>query len=460
MRIDLPEALRAPGRLCDALGCATIGRDLFFGGIATDSREIKAGDLFVALRGQRQSGADFAVEAAQRGAVAMLCDEACAQPAALPVLRVTCVTDALRGAAHAWRCCLDGAFIAVGGSSGKTTVKELLATVLATSGTVQKSEGNFNSGIGLPLSLLAMSDADYHVLEIGVNHVGEMAPLSATLSPTLAVLTGVGNAHIGNFGSKRALLKEKLCLADGLTQDGRLLLPVQLCACAPYPLRTLSFGSAENADFCVCNVRHGPNGVSGDLRFRAECLEGLTWPLPGRVGLSCLTLGGAVGLYYGLSRAAILRGLSQAAANTPRMKRALIHGRCVIDDTYNASPEAMIAALETLCYLSGSAPRAAVLGDMGELGGFSVRLHREVGAAAAGAGLSHLFLYGKQAGEICRGALDGGLSPKQVHCFAPGEEDGLVAAIFEAMPRGAYILCKASRQTGLDRVMARMERIS
>lgn len=461
MRIALPSPLCAKGALTALLGCENAPpTPLCFTGIATDSREVRCGDLFVALRGAHHDGAAFAQHAVKNGAVAMLCDGANAPVLEdLPVLRVASVEQALLRAAATWRRRLSGKFIAVSGSTGKTTVKDLLATVLSESGTVEKSLGNFNSTLGMPLSVLSMHGSDYHVLEIGINHVGEMAPLSRALSPHLAVLTGVGTAHIGFFGSSQALLAEKMKLASGLTKNGSFLVPERLCHAAPDPSRVLCVGTGEAADFHVRGIRHSKTGVVADVWWRMRCAKGLSWHLPGSAGLSCLSLGGAVGLYFGLDGEAIKKGLLQAQGSASRMKRLLIDGRCVIDDTYNASPEAVIAALEALCYLSGGAPRAAVLGDMGELGSFSARLHREVGAAAAGAGLSHLFLYGRHAGDLCEGALFGGLSPKRVHCFAVGEEKGLATAVFEAMPRGAYILCKASREMGLERVILQMERI-
>ncbi|MBE6581231.1 MAG: UDP-N-acetylmuramoyl-tripeptide--D-alanyl-D-alanine ligase [Ruminococcaceae bacterium] len=461
MRIDLPTPLCAAGALSSLLGCkGTDPSTLCFSGIATDSREVQRGDLFVALRGMHCNGVAFAGEAAQKGAVAMLCDTGAApRLEKLPLLEVLSVEGALLRAAAAWRRQLRGKFIAVSGSTGKTTVKELLAAVLSMAGSVEKSAGNFNSTLGMPLSLLAMHGSEYHVLEIGINHRGEMAPLSRALSPRLAVLTGVGSAHIGLFGSRQALLAEKMQLASGLTADGHLLLPEGLAHSAKDTTRVLTFGMRATADFCVTGIQHGKTGVVADIAGCGRTLGGLSWHMPGTVGLSCLSLGGAVGLYFGLDGEAIRQGLRQAQSKVPRMKRRIIDGRYVIDDTYNASPEAMIAALEALCYLGEGAPRAAVLGDMGELGGFSASLHREVGAAAAGAGLSHLFLYGRYAGELCEGALFGGLSPRRVHCFAVGEEKGLAAAILETMPRGAYILCKASREMRLERVISQMERI-
>ncbi|MBE6604695.1 MAG: UDP-N-acetylmuramoyl-tripeptide--D-alanyl-D-alanine ligase [Ruminococcaceae bacterium] len=461
MRISLPSPLCAKGALSALLGCdGSSHAPLSFFGIATDSREVKRGDLFVAFGGTRQNGAAFAENAAQNGAAAMLCDrDAKVCVGSLPVLTVASVEQALLRAAAAWRRRLSGQFIAVGGSTGKTTVKELVATVLSSGGTVEKSTGNFNSTIGMPLSLLSMHGSDYHVLEIGINHEGEMAPLSKALAPDLAVLTGVGTAHIGFFGSSQALLCEKMKLASGLGANGRLLVPERLFHCAPDPSRVLSFGTGAVADFRVTGIKHGKTGVVADVCWGLRRAAGLSWHLPGSAGLSCLSIGGAVGLYFGLDGEAIRNALLLAQDATPRMKRLLIDGRYVIDDTYNASPEAVIAALEALCYLSEGAPRAAVLGDMGELGLHASRLHREVGAAAAGAGLSHLFLYGRHAGDLCEGALFGGLSPKRVHCFAVGEEKGLAAAVFETMPRGAYILCKASREMELERVISQMERI-
>ena len=460
MRIELPKELQNGARFAALAPFLPLNNALHFKGIATDSREVQPGDLFVAIRGKCHNGIVFAAEAAKNGAVAMLCEEQ-GDTGELPLasFAVPSVNEALLTAAAAWRKQLSGQVIAVSGSTGKTTVKEVIATVLGTKGRVAKSQGNFNSQIGVPLSLLAMHSVDYHVLEVGVSRVGEMAPLAKAVAPHVAVLTNIGTAHIGSFGSKEAIFAEKLSILSGLLKGVHLLLPHGLANGRFQSKEMLTFGEARGADFHITGVRHTREGSAADIYYRGRVATDISWHIPGSVGLSTVAIGAAVGLYFGLDEEEIRNAMKAASFASPRMKRRLMAGRHVIDDTYNASPEAVIAALEALCYVGEGAPRAAVLGDICELGKYAKRLHREVGAAAAGAQLSHLFSYGAYAADLAEGALATGMAPSRVHCFAFGEEAGLAAAVMAAMPKGAYILCKASRAVGLERVIAQFERM-
>lgn len=458
MRISLATPMQEIGTLAAALGSVPVAKGtppLKIGGMATHTKELKAGDVFVAMRGARCNGNDFILEALARGAVAVLTEEE------LPplfgnywVLRVQNVEGALLLAAAARRRLAKAKVVAVSGSTGKTTVKEIIASVLLEAGTVRKSEGNFNSSIGMPLSLLQMEDADHFVLEVGINRAGEMEPLARVLAPELAVLTNVGSAHIGHFADARELLLEKLKLAAGQRGEDVLLLAdsIPRDACGDIPSRMMRIGTSEGADFQLKNIINSKKGVSADLWHGGCRVEGLCWHIPGSIGSSCLAIGGAAGMLFGLSGEAIRAGLLHAAQHTPRMKMLEIAGRHVIDDTYNASPEAMIAALETLAYLA-KGERAAVLGDIGELGAFANSLHDAVGECAAHSGISQLFTYGNYSEVMAEGALRGGMPAQCVHAFPFGGEQALVACLLKKVPRGAAVLFKASRKTALERVI-------
>ena len=463
MRISLASPMQSVATLTAALNTvpAAVGAPpAEVGGIATDSGEIKRGDLFLAMRGARHNGNDFIAQALSRGAVAVLTEQEIAPLGGdYWLFRVKSIEQGLFALAGARRRLAGAKVVGVSGSTGKTTVKELIAAVLSEAGTVRKSEGNFNSTLGMPLSLLQMEDADYFVLEIGINHPGEMEPLARALAPDLAVLTNVGSAHIGNFLNAEHLLAEKLKISAGQCGSDTLLMADSIArdACLGIPSRILRVGASEGADFCLQNIEHGKKGVRADLRYGARTLKGLCWHMPGSIGLSCLGIGGAVGMLFGVPEDAIRAGLANAAQHAPRMNMKHIAGIRMIDDTYNASPEGVITSLEALAYLGGKG-RCAVLGDMGELGALAEPLHDAVGECAAHSGISHLFTYGNYSDVMARGALRGGMTAGCVHAFRFGEETALAAHILQTVPRGTVVLFKASRKTALERVIEALGR--
>ena len=463
MRITLATPMRDIGTIAAALGITPkkIGEPSGkIYGIATDSREILPGDMFLAMRGECHNGNDFIEDALLRGAAAVLCDsESESAPGCYWQLSVKSVEEALLSLAHARRLLTSACVIAVSGSTGKTTVKEIIASVLSEVGTVRKSEGNFNSTVGMPLSLLGMEEADFLVLELGINHPGEMERLSLSLAPSVTVLTNVGSAHVGQFESAAALLSEKLKITAG-QQAGDILLLADTIpreAWQELPQRTLTVGTSDRADFHLVSIKHSKEGVVAALTDGTRTVGDLRWHIPGSIGLCAVGIAGAIGLLFGVPDDGIRLGLARAAAAAPRMKTMSVAGLHVIDDTYNASPEAVIAALEALAYLGG-AHTAAVLGDIGELGEVAELLHDAVGECAAHSGISSLFTYGHYAEILKAGALRGGMSVYAVHAFDFGEEQALAAHIRKALPLGTTVLFKASRKTALERVIKELKK--
>ena len=463
MRISLASPMQSVDTLAAALNTVpeAVGTPpAKLNGIATDAREIKRGDLFLAMRGARHNGNDFVDMALSLGAVGVLTEQEIAPFCGdYWFFRVKSIEQGLFSLANARRRLTGAKVVGVSGSTGKTTVKEIIAAVLSQAGTVRKSEGNFNSTLGMPLSLLQMEDADYFVLEVGINHPGEMEPLARALTPDLAVLTNVGSAHIGNFLNREHLLAEKLKITAGQCPSDTVLMADSIArdACFSIPSRVLRVGVSEGADFCLQNIEHGKKGVRADLQYGAHTLTGLHWHMPGSIGLSCLGIGAAVGILFGLSGDAIRAGLANAAQHAPRMKIKQIAGISIIDDTYNASPEGVITSLEALAYLGGEGA-CAVLGDIGELGALAGSLHDAVGECAAHSGISHLFTYGNYSGVMAAGALRGGMTPQCVHAFPFGEERALAAHLLHTVPRGTAVLFKASRKTALERVIEALGR--
>ena len=459
MRIELAEELQAPGELVRAMvgdAPTNITAHNRILGIATDSEQICPGDLFVALRGERTCGLHFLERALARGAVAVLCDREVCLPDGVELIVHQDPQQVLLDAASRYRQQANALVVAISGSNGKTTVKEAVAAVL---GGVPHSAGNFNSTLGMPLSVLSFPKAAYWVLELGINHIGEMQKMAGALAPDIGVITNVGTAHIGHFGDYGTLLSQKLAMADFLRPNGCFLLPSELPYAAPVESegRTVRFGAG--GDFFAEKIVNGPKGVQCELHGPGRVITNLTWPVPGRIGISTLTLAGAVGMLLGRSDEQIRTGLCTAAERTPRMRQIALGERLLLDDSYNASPESMMAAIETLSLIGEGRPKIAVLGDMHELGVHSAALHDALGAYVARVGDISLFTYGADAALIASGAIRNGLSRERVQHFEKDDPQALAAALCARAPRDAVMLFKASRAVGIERVLEGVRRM-
>jgi len=373
----------------------------------------------------------------------------------LVVYAVPDVILALLAAAAYRRGALGGRVIAVGGSVGKTTVKEALLHVLAACGEVRASVGNFNSMVGMPLSLLSMEDAPHLVLELGINRAGEMEALSRALRPDLALLLNVGCAHIGNFESYTALVEEKKRIAAGLGTGGTLLLSDRIPS-GGIAAHVLHVGESAKSEFCVENIHMSKKGTVLDIKGPDRVITNLAWPIAGQSGVNVLAFAAGVGMLAGCTDEAIRAGLCEAGKYTPRMRRIEAGRRLLLDDTYNAAPESVLGALETLIHIADGRPAVAVLGDMLELGEFSPTLHESVGEAAAHCGLCALYTFGERARGIAEAAHHAGLS--HVRAFGEDELDALAAALAHEAPRDAVILFKAAHRMMLGRAVAAVRR--
>jgi UDP-N-acetylmuramoyl-tripeptide--D-alanyl-D-alanine ligase len=372
-------------------------------------------------------------------------------------LRCKNIEDALLAAAKKWREKCGALVVAVTGSAGKTTTKEAIAAVL---GGAPHNAGNYNSGIGMPLCVLSFPKSEFWVCELGINHVGEMEKMSASLHPDVGVITNVGSAHIGHFGDPATVLKEKLKLCRGMDDAGMLVLPTSLKnAALSVPFRRVfSVGADKKADFSLENITMDARGVRCDLRFRNVEITNLVWPVPGVVGSSVLGLAGAIGVLCGRTSAQIRAGL-ETAARAPLHTALYPVGRMLfLEDCYNASPEACVAALESLYYLAPGRTRVAVLGDMLELGEHASFLHRTVGAAAHRSGVSYLFTYGALALQIAKGAAEAGMPAMHIFSFAEGERTPLAQSILSHVPSDAAVLFKGSRALRMEQVIEELRR--
>jgi UDP-N-acetylmuramoyl-tripeptide--D-alanyl-D-alanine ligase len=437
--------------------------DPVIGDVVTDSRIARQGDLFVALRGPRFDGHAFVGEVLARGAVGAIVE---AGAGVWPdrdagVLEVGDTLKALQDLAHAVRSAVATRVIAITGSAGKTTTKETMATLLATRFRVVKNKGNLNNHIGLPLSLMQLRTApDVAVMELGMNHAGEISRLVAIAAPDIRVWTNVGDAHAGFFASADAIADAKAEILERATADTVLVAnaddPRVMSRAARFAGRTLTFGESEGATIRAERIEdRGISGMRADVVTPVGARTFET-PLLGRGNLSNVLAATAVALDLGI-------GLDDVAAEVTRLQpadrrgvvRRLRDGITLIDDSYNSSPSALRRALEVVAHEASHRPTIGVLGEMLELGDHAIALHEACGRAAAAAGLRRLFVVGAApARALAAAAIDAGLPRSSVSYFEAS--DTAAPAVVDAVHAGDLVLVKGSRGIRTDVIADRL----
>ena len=425
-------------------------------GAAVDSRLVAPGQLFVALPGERTDGHFHLDGAVERGAAALLDTRQVEDDAPFGDVSIVRVADglaALGAVAAGWRRRFDPLVVGITGSIAKTSTKEAIATVLSAAWRTLKSEGNQNNEIGLPLTLMRLGpDDEVAVLEMGMYVSGEIADLAAMAQPSIGVVTAVQAVHLSRIGTLEAIERAKGELLEALPADGTAVLnaddPIVTRMDARTVARAIRYGFDETADVCAVEVASG--GTAG-MRFRLRTAVGdraVTIPALGRLSVHNATAGAAVGLAAGLDLDTIVEALSGGWAAPHRVELVRLRGATIIDDSYNASPGSVAAALEVLADIPGR--HVAVLGEMLELGDGHETGHLAVGEAAADV-VDLLIVVGSGAGGIATGATEAGLDTSRIHVVPDAE-----AALDALEPRlrdGDVVLVKASRGIGLDRVV-------
>ncbi len=379
-------------------------------GVSTDSRSTRSGDLFVALRGPTYDGHRFTGQAFAAGAVAAVVDEEfdVSQVSGKPLLRVTDTTLALGAVARVYRDRFSIPFLAVGGSNGKTTTKEMIAGVLREKYNVLSTEGNLNNQIGVPMTLFRLSRKhEVAVIEIGTNHPGEIALLCEILRPTHGVITNIGREHLEFFGSVDGVAEEEGTLFNALSGTGGTALvgtdDPRVRAAARRVKRKVTYGFRSRA----ASVRGRGVTLDGDGRASFEFHSGPTkrWyrvclAIPGKHNAMNALSAAAAGVAFHVPSLRISRALESCRSVSRRMETVSVGGVTVLNDTYNANPDSALAALETLASLRGPGKRVAVLADMKELGPAGASVHAALGRKASSLGISHLLTFGDLAGHI------------------------------------------------------------
>jgi UDP-N-acetylmuramoyl-tripeptide--D-alanyl-D-alanine ligase len=422
--------------------------------ISTDSRTLRAGDVFVPLRGENFDGHKFLAQAAERGAAGAVVEESWKGkvPRNFALIRVADTLVGYQTLAANYRASLPLKVIAITGSNGKTSTKDFVAATLAKKFRVTKTEGNFNNHVGLPQTMLAANrDDEIGVWEIGMNHPGEIAALAKLAAPDVAIITNIGVAHIEFMGSREAIAEEKGALAEAVAPNGTLILNADDAFSDDIAKRTrarIILAGIENGSVRATEISQQPTGseftiLEGAHRCRAQL------PVPGIHMVQNAMLAVAAGRAFGLSLEECAIGLASTPLTKARLQIREIDGIQFIDDSYNANPDSMKAALRTLVELDADGRRIAVLGEMGELGAESEHGHREVGETAAVLRVDELIAVGAAGALIAQAAREAGLE-KSVAVDSPAEAAELLGK--NAAP-GDLILVKGSRSGRMERVL-------
>lgn len=425
--------------------------------VSTDSRKIQKGCLFVPLAGEKFDGHQYIDKSLDAGAAGVLC-------AHLPddlrsdrfYIKVDDTRLALKALAAHYREKFNIPFVQITGSVGKTTTKDMIASVLSVRYRVLKTPENFNNDVGVPLTLLGLTpDVQAAVIETGMNHFGEIRYLGEMVQPDIAVISNIGDAHIEFLGSRQGILKAKREIFENLKPGGTAVLNGDdaLLDTLELPFTTVRCGQSDHCGVRVSDiVDHGISGITCRVTSQKDVYE-LSIPAPGEHMVYSASMAVAIGEKLGLTREEIIRGIASYESTGSRMHIVrLAGGRTILDDCYNANPQSVTAALEILAKTECER-RIAVLGDMGELGGLTEQAHYNMGALAAMLGIDHVFAVGTKAASIAAGTEEsGGKSqhfatkedalPAIRACFAP--DSAMLIKASHAMQFGWLVeqLCK------------------
>jgi len=450
----------------NATGGKLVGADVHFDGVSSDSRKIDQGNLFIALRGEHFDGYNFVATAAQAGAVAAMVNaDSCQGQVAnskeqatrldkhgIPLLMVDETRMALGQLAAYWRRQFDIPLAAITGSNGKTTVKEMLACILreaaGSAEAVLATQGNLNNDIGMPLTLLQLNATHrYAVIEMGMNHSGEIDYLARIAVPDVALINNASMAHLTGLGSVEAVARAKGEIFTGMRHHGTAVInsddihaPLWRTLAGAHPL--LEFGFDPQAD-----VRGTWQPQNHGLRLEVTVPQGIfaaDLRVPGEHNARNALAATAAGIALNISLETIAAGLEKFRGVPGRLQyKPALHGASLIDDTYNANPASLRAAISVLAQAAGK--RILVLGDMGELGVDATKLHAEIGGEARRAGIDKLYAIGT-------------LSEKAVHEFGSGARhferiEDLQAALEKELDANTTVLVKGSRFMKMERVV-------
>ncbi len=461
-RINMEDVARfSGGELYDYIKSG----DRFAEYICTDSREADADTLFIATRGERVDGHDYIISALDNGCRCVLCEYVPTNIAGREAAFVTVDNsfDAFANIAKGYREKKRLRTVAITGSVGKTTTKELTASILKREISLYATSGNFNSIIGMPMSLMEVgAECDTAVFEMGMSSFGEIRSMTNAATPDIAMVVNVGSSHLEYLKTRDNIARAKLEIAEGIRDGGILLLNGDEPLLHKYAKKgkySIFFVGIENPknDVYAENIKVSDIGTEFDLCFKERRINSLKLNLVGRQFVYNAVFAAAAALLLGVSEDAVREGLSSYIPTGMRQNISERDGVTVISDCYNAAPESMRAAVDTLCALKIPGKRIAVLGDMRELGEASDDMHRELGAYVTSRGIDILITLGESGAFIAEGAISSGMNVHNV--FAERCIDNIESLCLEIngrMAKGDAILFKASRSIALERAIEKL----
>ena len=433
-----------------ALGLPQMQAQATLADVCTDTRKIQPGSLFVCLRGERFDGHSFASQAAQLGAAALLVDHPV--DADVPQLVVTDTGKALLQLAGWYRRRFQLPVVGLTGSVGKTTTKEFIALVLGAKYNTLKTQGNLNNEIGVPQMLFRLEDSHTAaVIEMGMNHFGEISRLTRAVAPTVGLITNIGVSHIENLGSRAGILQAKLEILEGMAPDAPLIVNIdndmlRTVKLGDHPLLTFAIDD-QSADFTATDIAEQGSTTTFTVHH-TTFTQPVTIPTVGIHNVYNALAAMAVGYVTGVNPAAAAAALANYVPAGMRQNLVQVGGVQVIEDCYNASPDSMRAALQTL----GKLPvhrRYAVLGAMLELGDYAKEAHTQVGKMAAENGIDGVLAYGADAAYIVEAAKQAGLENARLF----DTKESLAQSLAQQVQPGDGVLFKGSRGMHLEDVM-------
>lgn len=441
--------------------------------VTWDSRDVIPGSLFAALPGERVDGHHFVSDARSKGAVAALVSYEVS--ASCPQILVDDTAQAFSRLAAFWRTQLKGTVIAITGSTGKTTTKDLIREILALAGSVVATKSNQNNELGVPLTILnAQIDTDYVVVEMGMRGLGQIAELCEIAQPHWGVITNIGQSHCELLGSRENIARAKAELFQALPPEGKAFVNAE----NDYAESVMVFGELGSRGVSIVSVstkEESSLSVTVELKVFARsisldtqgrpsftlCVQGPSSPvqmascalqLHGAHNVANACMASAVGIAAGIAHKDCASALARALPQEGRQSfKKTAQGALLIDDAYNASPDSMEASLTTFAALSVNGKRIAVLGDMGELGDLAEEAHHSVGRMAARLGIDTMICAGELARDIAQGAIDAGLPQESVHMFDTATE--ALEHVKEKVNSGDAVLVKASHFMGFEDIV-------